>query len=90
MASCNTSQLVLASGRTLFYIEVNEGKLVQSQEVSMEHEVACIDITPLGSEEENTKADICAVGLWEDITVRILKLPSLEEITKESLGGGMF
>ena len=28
-----------------------------------------------------------SVGLWTDITVRLFKLPNLEEIAKESLGG---
>ena len=30
---------------------------------------------------------LVAVGLWTDITVRLLKLPTFEEITKEALGG---
>jgi len=33
-------------------------------------------------------SEIVSIGLWTDITVRIFKLPSLEEIAKESLGGG--
>ena len=27
------------------------------------------------------------MGLWTDISVRLLRLPSLEEITREALGG---
>jgi DNA damage-binding protein 1 len=53
----------------------------------MEHEVACLDATPL--EEKGTKAMIAAVGLWTDISARILRLPSLEELNREFLGGGM-
>ena len=30
---------------------------------------------------------LVAVGLWTDITVRLLKLPTFEDITKEALGG---
>jgi len=51
-------------------------------------QVACIDVTPLT--EGASRSDIVAVGLWTDISVRLLKLPSLEEIAKEPLGGGLF
>ncbi len=57
-----------------------------SGDTTLEYEVACIDVTPLGDSEE--RSDIVAIGLWTDITVRLLKLPSFEEIAKESLGGG--
>ena len=52
----------------------------------MAHEVACIDLTPL--KEGHKKAEICAVGLWTDISARILKLPSFETVHVEMLGGG--
>ena len=51
----------------------------------MEHEVACIDVTPL---TESGRADICAVGLWTDISARVLRLPSLESAHVEMIGGG--
>lgn len=53
----------------------------------MEHEVACLDITPLG--DSNGLSPLCAIGLWTDISARILKLPSFELLHKEMLGGGM-
>lgn len=52
----------------------------------MEHEVACVDITPLRDGEE--KSDLCAVGLWTDISARVLRLPSFESLHVEMLGGG--
>ena len=58
---------------------------MQSSDTTLEHEIACIDITPLNDNE--TRTEILSVGLWTDITVRLFKLPSLEEIAKESLGG---
>jgi len=64
---------------------VNEGKLEKVNDKTLEHEVACIDITPLNDNDD--KSDILCVGLWTDITVRLFKLPSLEEIAKEPLGG---
>lgn len=53
----------------------------------MEHEVACLDITPLG--DTSGMSPLCAIGLWTDISARILKLPSFDLLHKEMLGGGM-
>lgn len=58
-----------------------------TRHVTLEHEVACLDITPL--QEGAKSANIVAVGLWTDITARILRLPNLDEVNRESLGGGM-
>ena len=58
-----------------------------SSEATMEHEVACVDVTPLG-DDLSAKSDLCAIGLWTDISVRLLKLPSLEIIHTQPLGGG--
>lgn len=52
----------------------------------MEHEVACLDITPLG--ESSSESPLCAVGLWTDISARVLKLPCFSPLHKEMLGGG--
>ena len=84
-SGCNKSQIVCAAGPILFYLEVKKGELSQAGDTTLEHEVACIDITPIT--ENDNRSEIVSVGLWTDITVRLLKLPNLEEITKESLGG---
>ena len=52
-----------------------------------DHEVAGVDATPLG-DDLSAKSDLCAVGLWTDISVRLLKLPSLETVRTQPLGGG--
>ncbi len=49
--------------------------------------MACIDVTPLNDGDNHS--DIVGIGLWTDITVRLLKLPTMEEIAKETLGGEM-
>lgn len=36
----------------------------------MEYEISCVNINPLSNENNNDKSFICAVGMWEDITVR--------------------
>lgn len=53
---------------------------------TMEHEVACLDITPPVGK---AAATVCVVGLWTDISVRVLDLASasLAELCKELLGG---
>jgi len=52
---------------------------------TLEYEVACVDITQLHSERK-----LCAVGLWTDMSARLLRLPTFETVHVEMLGGGTF
>jgi len=81
----NATQLLAASGSVLFYLEIHGGKLVLAGDATLEHEVACIDLTP--TDEASSRTQVASVGLWTDISVRLIKLPSLEEVTREYLGG---
>jgi DNA damage-binding protein 1 len=81
----NAGQILVACGSVLFYLEVQLGKLSLRGESILEHEVACIDLTPI--EDGETRAEVASVGLWTDISVRLLRIPSLEEITREMIGG---
>ncbi|KAL7024575.1 hypothetical protein ACKWTF_013111 [Chironomus riparius] len=85
VVACNAEQLVCASGTEIYYIEILDGKLEQKSEIQLEHEVACLDISPL--DDAATRSDLVAVGLWTDISVCLLKLPSLEKFYTEKLGG---
>uniref|UniRef100_A0A8C5A9Z6 DNA damage-binding protein 1 n=1 Tax=Gadus morhua TaxID=8049 RepID=A0A8C5A9Z6_GADMO len=85
VAACNHTQVVLAVGRALFYLQILAGELKQIGTTLMEHEVACLDITPLG--EAGDQSPLCAVGLWTDISARVLKLPCFTTLHKEMLGG---
>ena len=49
--------------------------------------MACIDITPLTVDKQH--AELCALGLWTDISVHLLKLPTLDIIHCQLLGGGV-
>ena len=69
------------------YLQWNYAHIIVCSEATMEHEVACVDVTPLG-DDLSAKSDLCAIGLWTDISVRLLKLPSLETIHTQPLGGG--
>merc|ERR1719322_173620 len=81
----NATQLLAASGSVLFYLEIQGGKLVLAGDATLEHGVACIDLTP--TDEASSRTQVASVGLWTDISVRLIKLPSLEEVTREYLGG---
>ncbi|XP_059618303.1 DNA damage-binding protein 1 [Phlebotomus argentipes] len=85
VVACNYCQLVCASACDVYYIEVCEGALVQKAQVTLDYEVACLDISPL--EERQTRADLIAVGLWTDISACVFKLPNLELLHTEKLGG---
>lgn len=85
VAACNHTQVVLAVGRALYYLQILAGELKQISTTEMEHEVACLDITPLG--EGGGESPLCAVGLWTDISARVLKLPCFTTLHKEMLGG---
>ena len=39
--------------------------------------------------ESESESEIIATGLWTDISVVLLKLPTLERISKVLLGGGI-
>lgn len=85
VVTSNENQIICASGCDIFYIEIQEGKLVEVSKCQMEHEIACLDASIL--DEKASKSDILAVGLWTEISVCLLKLPSLEKIHVEKLGG---
>ncbi|XP_026675017.1 DNA damage-binding protein 1 isoform X2 [Ceratina calcarata] len=84
VVACNGTQVLCATGNDLFYVEISSGQILPKGFVTLEHEAACLDISLL---DGNTEATIAAVGLWTDISVRILHLPTLKEINKEMLGG---
>nr|DBA17370.1 TPA: hypothetical protein GDO54_002833 [Pyxicephalus adspersus] len=85
VCSCNSRQVLLAVGRVLYYLEIHPGELRQMSCTEMEHEVACLDVTPLNGSD--TMSSLCAIGLWTDISARILSLPDFQLLHKEMLGG---
>eukprot|EP00051_Salpingoeca_urceolata_P028390 m.486586 g.486586 ORF g.486586 m.486586 type:complete len:1102 (+) comp24511_c0_seq1:335-3640(+) len=92
VCACNKHQVVVASGRLLRYFTIGQSTLTPAGEAMMEHEVACVDISPTatsaGPDDTSGKASLCAVGLWTDISVRLLRLnDSLTETHKELIGG---
>jgi DNA damage-binding protein 1 len=84
VASLNQHQILCASRDKIYYLLINENKIEFIKTVKLDYEIACLDINPF---KENEMANICAVGLWKDISARILKLPDLTQLCVESLGG---
>ncbi|CAL4129658.1 unnamed protein product [Meganyctiphanes norvegica] len=84
VVAANSSQIVAAAGQHIYYLTIQDGTLKMEATTTVEHEVACLDVSPLGEEDQ---ALVVAVGLWNDISARILALPTLEENAKEFLGG---
>jgi DNA damage-binding protein 1 len=74
------NEILVASRNMLIYLRV--GNSSEIQEVirhKLDFEIACLDI--------NHDLGMCAVGLWTDISARLFRLPTLEQIHCEPLGG---
>ena len=73
VCGCNSSQILVACGSVLFYLELSNGKLVLSGDTTLEYEVACIDLSPMddtGSAGDSVRTSVASLGLWTDISVR--------------------
>ncbi len=100
VATANALQVLIAlGGGKVLYFELEGQRLVEKRTASFEYEISCLDMTLAASTSggaadamdivatEPVKAEWAAIGLWTDISARIVKLPSLEQVTKELLGG---
>lgn len=85
VVSCNKRQAVVAVGSNLFYLEFQDEKINQVSSTTLEHEVACLDIT--SPQNLDAKVTLLVVGLWTDISLRVLRLPNMDEVCVEKLGG---
>eukprot|EP00127_Corallochytrium_limacisporum_P006761 Clim_evm31s235 gene=Clim_evmTU31s235 len=71
VASCNDDKVLVAfGGNNIAYLELAKGTITQVQETALEHEVACLHIY---------EGKYAAAGLWNDMSVRLLSVPSLKE-----------
>uniref|UniRef100_A0A915J2E8 DNA damage-binding protein 1 n=1 Tax=Romanomermis culicivorax TaxID=13658 RepID=A0A915J2E8_ROMCU len=83
-ASATNHQVLLSSGRHLYYLTIDDKRIVEKSSSTLQFEVACLDMSLLNAEG---LAEVAAVGLWTDISVRIIHLPSMKDISREQLGG---
>lgn len=81
VVACARSRLVCAAGPRLYLLLLHEAAIELKAEVCMEEEVACLDLGP-GEEQA-----LLGVGLWTDISVRVLRLPDMTPLHTEKLYG---
>lgn len=79
-------QVLLATGGGhLVYLEIGDGRLIESKHEKLEYDISCLDINPIG--DNPNYSHLAAVGMWTDISVRMYSLPELNLIRTEQLGG---
>ncbi|CAI8051482.1 DNA damage-binding protein 1, partial [Geodia barretti] len=83
--SCGGSHVVVVVGNELFCLDIQDSSLHQLSHVTLEHEIACVDVRVLKG--DSGTSNICAVGLWTNISARVLRLPSLDTLHTQPLGG---
>ena len=52
----------------------------------MPYQVSCTDISPMGGEGD-IRAEVCALGFWTEMSVAVVRLPTLKIMDKQLLGG---
>ncbi|XP_031130290.1 DNA damage-binding protein 1-like [Ipomoea triloba] len=86
VATANATQVLLATGGGhLVYLEIGDGRLIESKHAKLEYDISCLDINPIG--DNPNYSHLAAVGMWTDISVRMYSLPELNLIRTEQLGG---
>jgi DNA damage-binding protein 1 len=92
VATSTYSECLIAQRNQLFYFVIEDEKLTLVKSTFLEHEIACLDMHAFDKDaskiSEPCRSNLCAVGLWSDISARLLSLPDLEEIFMEQLKGG--
>ncbi|XP_027838000.2 DNA damage-binding protein 1-like isoform X1 [Aphis gossypii] len=85
IVSCNGHQAVCAIGNSLYYFEIGSNKVSQNGFIKLEHEVSCLDVCSFKNQFSKT-ISLVAVGLWMDISIKVLQLPNFKELVREPLG----
>lgn len=70
LISTNGNQIICSSNLTLYYLEIVGLQIDCINQVELEFEVSCLDLSPL----LEPKSKICAIGLWKDISVRFVNV----------------
>ncbi|KAJ3288595.1 DNA damage-binding protein 1a [Borealophlyctis nickersoniae] len=88
-AFVNPAEVVLSFGSGwIVHLTVEGNNVKETNRKQLEHEIACVDASPLDSSlSANVRSPFCIVGLWNDMSVRILALPTFEETDKQLLSG---
>ncbi|KAF9103191.1 DNA damage-binding protein 1a [Mortierella sp. AM989] len=87
VASMNGTQcLVAVGGKTLLYLDVGSENVREAGRTTFENEIACVDVTSIDRTNPYS-SQVCAVGLWTDIKVILVRLPTMEILASHSLPG---
>lgn len=80
--------LVAFRGGLIAHLECTSDSVTSVQATKLPHDVSCIDLTPIspsGGALGSSRAQICAVGLWNPMSVQLLSLPALAPISPPAL-----
>ncbi|KAF9429620.1 DNA damage-binding protein 1a [Podila epigama] len=87
IAAMNATQcLVAVGGSTLVYLAIGSGVLNKVGQTIFANEIACIDVTSIDHADRNA-SPVCAVGLWTEIKVHLIRLPTMEILATHELAG---
>ncbi|KAJ3032060.1 DNA damage-binding protein 1a, partial [Rhizophlyctis rosea] len=86
--SVNEEQAVVSlGGGWVVYLEVKGESVVEVSRKQMPHEISCLNISRFGGEDGRGRSEWIVVGLWTDVSVRVLRVGTLEEVEVVELGG---
>eukprot|EP00756_Hemistasia_phaeocysticola_P066384 Hpha_TRINITY_DN9199_c1_g1::TRINITY_DN9199_c1_g1_i1::g.94451::m.94451/K10610/DDB1; DNA damage-binding protein 1 len=86
IASAAGAQLLVACKNTLLYFEIAGTQFIEMSRVTLDYQIACLHVPPadlLYGGPFSPLARHCAVGLWTEVSVRVLELPSLTTLLTE-------
>ncbi len=93
--ACVDEQYVLlaTTGKQLHLLALRDGQLAEQASTTMAQDVACVALWSQFAAHESQMEDagtpplsLAAVGLWTDLSVRLLLTPTLAELSVEPLG----
>ncbi|ORX70399.1 hypothetical protein BCR32DRAFT_297364 [Anaeromyces robustus] len=88
LSSVNPSQIIVSlRNATLVYFVIENNQIILKKEFHFENEISCLDITPTNANNNMTFSDICCVGFWKEITLKIINLHTMEVLNTYDLGG---
>lgn len=77
-AANSPTQLVISTGEgRLTYYELSENKLIERHSTQLPNEISCLCMNPL--KKKSPRAELIAVGLWKENSVRVLNVQGLKE-----------
>mmetsp|Transcript_5262 Transcript_5262/g.15983 ORF Transcript_5262/g.15983 Transcript_5262/m.15983 type:complete len:1099 (+) Transcript_5262:49-3345(+) len=87
VCGATASHVAIACGADVWYLGLGGAAIEVVSHTKLEHDVACLSMTPQPPGAEPTEPTLLLAGLWTDITMRMLQLPGLNEVFCEPLGG---